>query len=290
MIHSMTGYGKASREIMKKKFTVEVRTLNSKTLDLNIKYPLSYREKEGEIRNLISQYLDRGKVDFWLTQEDLEASDSYQINKALVAGYYRQLKEISSQYDIPETDWMQLIFRLPDVVKTAEVSISDEEWEQLSKVIREALVKTNEFRRAEGSSLEDALNDHVSFIETSLTKIAPYEQARIQRLRERMRKGLLENFSEENIDQNRFEQEMIYYLEKLDISEEKIRLLSHCNYFRETMASEGFNGKKLNFISQEMGREINTLGSKANDADVQKLVILMKDELEKIKEQVLNVL
>jgi uncharacterized protein (TIGR00255 family) len=185
---------------------------------------------------------------------------------------------------------MQLIFRLPDVVKTADVSIGDEEWEQVSSLIKEALVKATEFRKTEGSALAVALMGHVAFIETGMEKITPYEQARLQRMRDRMKKNLLENFSEENIDNNRFEQEMIYYLEKLDISEEKTRLQSHCNYFRETMQAEGFNGKKLNFISQEMGREINTMGSKANDADIQKLVILMKDELEKIKEQVLNVL
>lgn len=290
MIYSMTGYGKASREIFKKKYTVEVRTLNSKSLDLNIKYPSHYREKEGEIRSLISQYLERGKVDFWLSSEDTDVSESYQINTALVAGYFEQLKKISADYSIPPTDWMQLIFKLPDVVKTAEISIADEEWEEVKKVIEEALKKVNEFRISEGKSLEDALNAHVNVIRVKLEEVAPYEQNRITKIREKMKKSLQDNFSDENIDGNRFEQELIYYLEKLDISEEKTRLTSHCNYFIETLTSDGFNGKKLNFISQEMGREINTLGSKANDASIQKLVILMKDELEKIKEQILNVL
>lgn len=286
----MTGYGKASREISKKKFTIEVRTLNSKSLDLNLKYPLSFREKESEMRNLIAQHLDRGKVDFWMSQEDMDESNCYQINKALVAGYYKQLREISTQYQIPESDWLQLIFRLPDVVRAAEESVSDEEWTAIAALIADALTKAMEFRRAEGIALSRALQAHVESIESLLEKVNPFEQQRLVRIRERMRKSLAENVGDENIDQNRYEQEILFYLEKLDISEEKTRLRSHCDYFRETMGAEGFNGKKLNFISQEMGREINTLGSKANDADIQKLVVLMKDELEKIKEQVLNVL
>lgn len=290
MIYSMTGYGKSSREILKRKYAVEIRTLNSKTLDLNIKYPLHFREKESEIRTLISQFLDRGKIDFWMNCEDTGVSETYQINTALVSGYYQQLKKIAEEQHIPETDFMQLIFRLPDVVKTAELSVGDDEWKEVRTLIEDALTKVNEFRATEGKSLESALQNHVQFILQKMHEITPHEENRILRVREKLYKSLKENLSEENIDKNRFEQELIYYLEKLDISEEKIRLASHCQYFNETLAAEGLNGKKLNFITQEMGREINTMGSKANDAQIQKLVILMKDELEKIKEQILNVL
>jgi uncharacterized protein (TIGR00255 family) len=290
MIYSMTGYGKASREINKKKFTVEVRTLNSKSLDLNLKFPPVFREHESEIRSLIAQILDRGKVDFWIMQEDLAENSSFSINEPLVQSYYRQLKDLSSALQIPETDWMQLIFRLPEVIKTSEETLSDETWKEIKSLITDALTRCMDFRRAEGSSLMNALDNHVSIIEKYLETATPFEITRTEKLREKLRKSILELLNESEIDKNRFEQEIIYYLEKLDISEEKVRLKSHCNYFRETMHAEGFNGRKLNFISQEMGREINTLGSKASDANIQRIVVLMKDELEKIKEQVMNVL
>ncbi len=290
MIYSMTGYGKASREINKKKFTVEVRTLNSKSLDLNLKFPPVFREHESEIRSLIAQILDRGKVDFWLLQEDLAESSTYSINEPLVQSYYRQLKDLSSALQIRETDWMQLIFRLPEVIKTSEETISDEMWNEIKSLIIEALKRCMDFRRAEGNSLMNALDNHVSIIEKHLETTTPFEITRTEKLRDKLRKSILELLNESEIDKNRFEQEIIYYLEKLDISEEKVRLKSHCNYFRETMRADGFNGRKLNFISQEMGREINTLGSKASDANIQRIVVLMKDELEKIKEQVMNVL
>jgi uncharacterized protein (TIGR00255 family) len=286
----MTGYGKASREINKKKFTVEVRTLNSKSLDLNLKFPPVFREHESEIRSLIAQILDRGKVDFWIMQEDLAENSSFSINEPLVQSYYRQLKDLSSALQIPETDWMQLIFRLPEVIKTSEEKLSDETWKEIKSLITDALTRCMDFRRAEGSSLMNALDNHVSIIEKYLETATPFEITRTEKLREKLRKSILELLNESEIDKNRFEQEIIYYLEKLDISEEKVRLKSHCNYFRETMHAEGFNGRKLNFISQEMGREINTLGSKASDANIQRIVVLMKDELEKIKEQVMNVL
>lgn len=290
MIYSMTGYGKASREINKKKFTVEVRTLNSKSLDLNLKFPPVFREHESEIRSLIAQILDRGKVDFWIMQEDLAENSSFSINEPLVQIYYRQLKELSSSMQIPETDWMQLIFRLPEVIKTSEETLSDETWNEIKLLIGEALTRCVDFRCSEGSSLMNALEHHVSFIEKQLEETTPFEISRTEKLREKLRKSMLEVVKESETDKNRFEQEIVYYLEKLDISEEKVRLKSHCSYFRETLQANGFNGRKLNFISQEMGREINTLGSKASDAQIQRIVVQMKDELEKIKEQVMNVL
>lgn len=290
MIYSMTGYGKATREINKKKYTVEVRTLNSKSLDLILKFPLVFREHESEIRSLIAQILDRGKVDFWIMQEDLAENSSFSINVPIVQSYYRQLKELCVTLQIPETDWMQLIFRLPEVIKTSDEVLGEETWNEIKSLIIEALTRCMDFRLAEGKYLMDALNNHVAIIEKKLEEITPFEISRTEKLREKLRKSLADIVKEPETDKNRFEQEIIYYLEKLDISEEKTRLKSHCNYFKETMHADGFNGRKLNFISQEIGREINTLGSKASDAQIQRIVVQMKDELEKIKEQVMNIL
>jgi uncharacterized protein (TIGR00255 family) len=289
MIYSMTGYGKCSKEINGKKITIEVRTLNSKGLDLNLKIPGLFREKENEIRNLISSKLDRGKVDFWLNQEDLGESANVKIDASLVKSYYKQLKKLGTELDT-ETDWMQVIFRMPDVVKPADGEITEKDWKALEEIANEALAQCMKFRRAEGETLQVALIEHVQRIEELMKGVEPFEANRVTRLRERILKNLDDSIKDGKIDKDRFEQEIIFYLEKLDITEEKIRLKSHLDYFIETLRSEGFNGRKLNFIGQEMGREINTLGSKANDSDIQKLVVLMKDELEKIKEQVLNVL
>lgn len=290
MIYSMTGYGKATREINKKKYTVEVRTLNSKSLDLNLKHPPVFREYESEIRSLISQKLDRGKIDFWIIEEDLAENSSFSINTPLVQSYYRQLKDLCIALQIPETDWMQLIFRLPEVIKTSEEILGEETWNEIKSLIIEALTRCMDFRLAEGNSLMNALNNHVAIIEKKLEEITPFEISRTEKLREKLRKSVADIVKESETDKNRFEQEIIYYLEKLDISEEKIRLKSHCNYFKETLHADGFNGRKLYFISQEIGREINTLGAKAYDAQIQRIVVQMKDELEKIKEQVMNIL
>lgn len=289
MIYSMTGYGKCSKEVNGKKLTIEVRTLNSKGLDVNLKTPSMYREKENELRNLISQKLDRGKIDFWLNQEDLGESTSVKIDAALVKSYYNQLKQIGSDLKT-ETDWMQIIFRMQDVVKPADMEITEKEWSGIAAVAVEALDNCMNFRRSEGEQLQIALAEHIKNIEKLMVDVAPYETDRVVRLKERLLKNLDDSLKDGKIDKDRFEQEIIFYLEKLDITEEKTRLKSHLEYFVETMKAEGFNGRKLNFIGQEMGREINTLGSKANDSNIQKLVVLMKDELEKIKEQVLNVL
>lgn len=289
MIYSMTGYGKCSKEVNGKKITIEVRTLNSKGLDLNLKIPGLFREKENEIRNLISAKLDRGKVDFWLNQEDLGESANVKIDASLVKSYYKQLKKLGTELET-DTDWMQVIFRMPDVVKPADGEITEKDWKALEEIANEALSQCMKFRRSEGETLQVALIEHVKRIEELMKGVEPFEANRVTRLRERILKNLDDSIKDGKIDKDRFEQEIIFYLEKLDITEEKIRLKSHLDYFIETLKSEGFNGRKLNFIGQEMGREINTLGSKANDSDIQKLVVLMKDELEKIKEQVLNVL
>lgn len=289
MIFSMTGYGKSSAEISGKKITIEVRTLNSKGLDLNLKIPGLYREKENDLRNLISQKLDRGKVDFWMSCEDLGENGNVKIDSNLVKSYYHQLTKIGGELGT-DTDWMQIIFRMPDVVKPAEGEITETEWKQIETTASHALDQCMKFRRAEGEQLQLALTDHIERIATLMAEVAPFETERVTRLRERLFKNLEDSVADGKVDKDRFEQEIIFYLEKLDITEEKIRLKSHCDYFIETMKSEGFNGRKLNFIGQEMGREINTMGSKANDSNIQKLVVLMKDELEKIKEQVLNVL
>lgn len=289
MIYSMTGYGKCSKEINHKKVTIEVRTLNSKGFDLNLKITPLFREKENELRNFISQKLDRGKIDFWITVEDLGNAANVKIDTQLVKSYYHQLKELGSELGT-DTDWLQVIFKIPDVIKTTEGELSDEEWKEMSAMVEESLDQCMKFRRTEGEELEIAIKEHVVRIETLLQDVIPYEQERITKLKDKLLKNLEENIVDGKVDKDRFEQEIIFYLEKLDLTEEKIRLASHCKHFVETMAGEGYNGRKLNFIGQEMGREINTLGSKANHAEIQKIVVLMKDELEKIKEQVLNVL
>lgn len=290
MIYSMTGYGKATAQINGKKMSVEIRTLNSKSFDLNLKYPPLYREKEAELRNLIAEKLDRGKIDFWMTIEDMGESGSYEINQQLVKGYFRQIQQISNDLQTEPGDILGMVLRMPEVVKPAEDTVNEDDWKAIYAIACDALDTTMRFRRKEGDSLLQALEGHVSAIETNLELIQNYESGRVVRLREKMEKGLKDLIAENEVDKNRFEQELIYYLEKLDISEEKVRLRTHCAYFLETLRAEGINGKKLNFISQEMGREINTLGSKAYEANIQKHVVLMKDELEKIKEQVLNVL
>jgi uncharacterized protein (TIGR00255 family) len=289
MIYSMTGYGKCSKEVGGKKLTIEVRTLNSKGLDVNLKIPGMYREKENDFRNLISNRLDRGKIDFWLNQEDLGESSNVKIDANLVKSYYNQLTKIGADLKT-DTDWMQIIFRMQDVIKPADGELTDKELAGIEEVAIEALEQCMKFRRSEGEQLQMALVEHIKRIEELMASVTPFEGARVTRLRERLQKNLEDSIKDGKIDKDRYEQEIIFYLEKLDITEEKIRLKSHLDYFIETMNGEGFNGRKLNFIGQEMGREINTLGSKANDSEIQKLVVLMKDELEKIKEQVLNVL
>lgn len=291
MILSMTGYGKAVVTYKGKKINAEIKSLNSKALDLSTRIAPLYREKEMEIRQIVAKALSRGKIDFSIWIEKDAMVDATPINTTLVENYYRQLKAISANTGIPEpADWYATLLRLPDVTtKTDNEELTDEEWDAAKQVIGQAIDALVAFRRQEGAALEKKFNEKVDNIEELLRSIEPYEKSRVPKIREAIVKGL-EQIPEVEYDKNRLEQELIYYIEKLDISEEKQRLSNHLKYFRETMAEDQPNGKKLGFIAQEMGREINTTGSKSNQAEMQNIVIKMKDELEQIKEQVLNAL
>lgn len=287
----MTGYGKSIVTYNEKKINVEIKSLNSKALDLSARIAPLYREKEMEMRQMIAAALIRGKVDFAIWIEKDEITDATPINAALVENYYHQLREIQNRVGIPEPqDWFQTLLRMPDVTTTNEVEIlTDEEWETAREAIEQALNALVEFRKQEGIALQKKFIEKIDNISALLTNIEPYEKSRVEKIRARIIEGL-NTIPEINYDQNRLEQELIYYIEKLDISEEKQRLANHLKYFRETM-NEGYGqGKKLGFIAQEMGREINTTGSKSNQAEMQNIVVKMKDELEQIKEQVLNAL
>ncbi|HCC71474.1 MAG TPA: YicC family protein [Bacteroidales bacterium] len=290
MIRSMTGYGLSFAETPEKKITVELRSLNSKQIDIYTKIPWYYKEKELEIRSRISKGLIRGKVDLSISLDSLDDQNIPKINKAAIKSYYNQLIDVAGELYIENRkELMSIIMRLPETLKTEKPVISEEEWEMIAGLLDNAISQLNDFRIEEGRSIEKDLKKRISLIELDIKELAPYEDERINRIREKIRNNL-KLLGNENIDENRFEQELLYYLEKLDINEEKVRLKKHCEYFKETLQNEEINGKKLGFISQEMGREINTLGSKANDVEMQKKVVMMKDELEKIKEQVLNIL
>jgi uncharacterized protein (TIGR00255 family) len=291
MIKSMTGYGKSIAETPQKKITVEIRSLNSKQLDLNTKVPWLYKEKELEIRNIISQLLERGKIDFSIYFDILEDEGIPVINKTIVKSYFRQLRELASEIEINIDDQiMPIIMRLPDSLKTEKLEVPEDEWKTVKERIMESVNVLDLYRAEEGKSIEADLRKRVSGILESLAEVEKFEPGRIDKVREKLWAILSENNGTENIDKNRFEQELIFYLEKFDINEEKVRLKKHCEYFLETIDTPSPNGKVLSFITQEIGREINTLGSKANDASIQKLVVRMKDELEKIKEQANNIL
>ncbi|MGW8315490.1 MAG: YicC/YloC family endoribonuclease [Bacteroidales bacterium] len=291
MIRSMTGYGKAECNLPHKKLVIEIRSLNSKQMDANIRLPALYREKELEIRQLIAAELERGKVECTLTMELTGEEGSVTINEPLVKEYYEQLYRISGELGLkPSMELLSMVMRMPDAVRTEKAELGEEEWKTVRTSLKEALKQVNRFRSDEGRALENDMKERVEAISDRLIRVDPFENERIKLVRERIGNNLTAYSSKDELDQNRFEQELIYYLEKLDISEEKVRLAKHCSYFLETMAEERSVGKKLGFISQEMGREINTLGSKANHVEIQKLVVEMKDELERIKEQVLNVL
>jgi uncharacterized protein (TIGR00255 family) len=291
MIKSMTGYGKAIAETPQKKITIEIKSLNSKQLDLNTKLPWLYKEKEPEIRNLISQRLDRGKIDFSIYCDMLDDEVVTVINKSAVRNYYNQFKDIAAELKINLDDQIfTAIMKLPDTLKTEKPEMSEEEWSIVKNQIIESITMLDLYRIEEGHSIITDLNKCIGKILTFLETIGTYEEGRITKVREKLAALLEENLGTEKVDKNRFEQEIIFYLEKYDINEEKVRLKTHCDYFTETLNTPAPNGKILNFIAQEIGREINTIGSKANDASIQKLVVMMKDELEKIKEQTLNVL
>ena len=292
MILSMTGYGKAVVVYKEKKINVEVKSLNSKSLDLSARIAPLYREKEMEIRRLLAQKLERGKVDFSLWVEKESTVDATPINAALIENYYIQIKAISESTGIPEPeDWFTTLLRLPDVTAKTEVEVLDEEeWLVAQQAINEAIEKLTEFRKQEGAALQKKFTEKIDNIANLLKSIEPFEKSRVPKIREKIIDGL-KQIPEVDYDKNRLEQELIYYIEKLDINEEKQRLTNHLKYFHETMKESGHGiGKKLGFIAQEMGREINTTGSKSNQAEMQNIVVKMKDELEQIKEQVLNAL
>jgi len=291
MILSMTGYGKCVVDYNGKKIHAEIKSLNSKNLDLSVRAAMSYRDKEMEIRQLISQRLLRGKIDFSLWIEKDENQMATPINKGLVKEYYRQIQETIAETGVPEpSDWMSLLLRMPDVLtKVEQEETSDEEWAVVRSAIEKSIDELDSFRRQEGEALKAKFTDKLNNITSLLASVEPYEKGRSERIRQQI-VDALEKTLKVDYDHNRLEQEMIYYIEKLDIAEEKQRLSNHLKYFAETMDGEIGQGKKLGFIAQEMGREINTLGSKSNQAEMQNIVVKMKDELEQIKEQVANVL
>jgi uncharacterized protein (TIGR00255 family) len=291
MIKSMTGFGKSGCLCEGKTVFVEVRTLNSKTLDINIKVPGAYRPYEHELRAIISQHLTRGKVDMVIGFENGNGQPELAINKPLLEAYFLELSAMARGLGIAESsDLFPALLRLPEVFNQQNQTADDNEWKQVLTCIEDALVQTNTFRVSEGKHLEHDLKERILMIRKLLAQVEPLEGARKEAIKNKLIKGL--NDITENIqhDPNRFEQELIYYLEKLDISEEKVRLDKHLEYFEETLDSDESSGKKLGFIAQEIGREINTIGSKANDAGIQKIVVQMKNELEKVKEQLMNIL
>jgi uncharacterized protein (TIGR00255 family) len=293
MIKSMTGYGKTVADITGRKLTIEIKTLNSKQLDLNLKIPGYFREKEWEVRSILTQRLERGKIDFYIGTEVTGEMLSYSINHPLAKKYNEELKLLAEELKEYPADMLSLVIKMPDVMQTSRDEMDEHDWEFISAAIVTAIDQVDEFRKTEGRVLEDDMLRRVHSILQLLDTIEPFEKNRIQELRERLLRDFSKyqgDFNGSAPDQNRFEQELIYYLEKLDITEEKVRLLKHCQYFLETLHEAGSQGKKLGFVTQEMGREINTIGSKASDAEIQKIVVQMKDELEKIKEQLGNIL
>jgi uncharacterized protein (TIGR00255 family) len=291
MIKSMTGYGKAECLLPDKKLTIEIRSLNSKQLDTSTRLPALYREKELEIRQIIAGALLRGKVECTFYYELTDITPAGTINEDLVRNYYSQLQRIADDLGLKSsTDIFTAVLRLPDTIRTDRVQLEEEEWDAVKEGLQNAIHQLNGFRHQEGEALTRDLRERVKTITEKLNLVRELEGERITSIRERIGNNLSEFLSNGEADENRLEQEIIYYLEKLDISEEKVRLANHCSYFLETLGNTEPVGKKLGFITQEMGREINTLGSKANHAEIQRLVVEMKDELERIKEQVLNVL
>lgn len=287
----MTGFGKASSEFSTKKITVEVRSLNSKQLDLNLRTPYIYKEKELELRSEISKQLERGKVDISIYTESIQDTLPVAINKTLAKTYYNELKSLAEELKEVNTDLFRLTMKMPDVLKAEKevVEFDVEEWKAVKATVDIAIEAFQKFRDDEGKTLSNEFEMRIGIIDKLLTEVISYDAARVENIRTRIKNNIADVIEKEKIDENRFEQELIYYIEKLDITEEKLRLKTHLDYFTATMKELG-SGRKLGFIAQEIGREINTIGSKANDSSVQKLVVQMKDELEKIKEQLLNVL
>lgn len=291
MIKSMTGFGRAILELPDKSISIELKSLNSKQFDANLRMPPLYREKEGELRQFLHNELERGKIEMNINFDKNGETGTYQFNRGLAKEYFQEMKSLADELGMELTDEViPALSRMPDVLKAEQPSLDDEEWKQVSGAVAKAVKELIRFREVEGAAMEKDLRARAGIIKKLLLEVSPLEEKRITTLRERLKKQLEESVSQGNVDMNRFEQEIIFYLEKMDITEEKVRLKKHCEYFAETLDEGESSGKKLGFISQEMGREINTLGSKANDADIQKIVVLMKDELEKIKEQLFNIL
>lgn len=294
MLKSMTGYGRITRVLGDKKISCEIKSLNSKQIDINFKLPANYREYELEYRSLIAKYIVRGKVDVVVAVEEDSLKNRPLINKSVIKAYYEQIKNISNDISIPEPcsdNWFRILLSMPDVYQTDTVYASNEDSAEILSVVKDSLLAFDKFRQQEGNTLESFLKERIKRISLLLTEVDKYEKERVQRIKERILDELKQLTAKSDIiDQNRLEQEMIFYIEKLDISEEKSRLKCHLEYFVNTIDAEQNQGKKLGFISQEIGREINTLGSKSNHSEIQKIVVMMKDELEQIKEQVLNVL
>ncbi len=287
----MTGFGKAQCEAKGKSITIELRTLNSKYLDINPRLPVPYREKEPEIRDLIKQRLQRGKIDLTITLEYSGSQMPQQINRELFTAYYQELKSLRDELQAPEADLMGLVLRMPNVITTAEEPLSESEWKAVKNSLETALQQVIDFRAKEGAKMAVDLKDNIRSILEKLEKIKELDPQRLVRIKARLQEQLNHWLGADKVDQNRLEQEILYYVEKLDINEEKVRLQTHCQHFLEALqAPQESKGKKLAFISQEIGREINTLGSKANDAEIQQLVVGMKDHLEQVKEQILNIL
>ena len=286
----MTGYGSAKGTVGGLAVTVEIRSLNSKFLELTVRIPAQFRDRELELRGEMNRKIERGKADLAISFENGDASRKNTINRELFDAYYKELNELSSQYKLGDANLLDIILKFPQVMNNDKTETDETHWKELQQVVGAAVEHFDTFRRAEGSVLEADIRDRINAIEKRIPEVEQYEPERMEAVRAKLQKGISEIKDTAGVDQNRFEQELIYYLEKLDITEEKVRLRSHCDYFLQTMTSPEANGKKLGFITQEIGREINTMGSKANDARIQRLVVEMKDELEKLKEQLANVL
>jgi uncharacterized protein (TIGR00255 family) len=287
----MTGFGKAEFEVNNKKFTIEIKSLNSKQIDINTRIPALYREKDIEIRKVLTEKLERGKVDFNIYVENHGDDSNSKINEPILKSYFEHLKKISSDLNLPaDQSTLHAAMRLPDVVKTDYETLDEQEWETILGNILSALEHIDKFRVQEGAALQNDISGNVASIRNLLEQIQPFEAQRVESLKNRLTESLDSLKLNGSVDENRFEQELIFYLEKLDINEEKVRLANHCEYFFETLDEKISNGKKLGFISQELGREINTIGSKANEKNIQRIVVQMKDHLERVKEQLLNVL
>jgi len=288
-LQSMTGFGKANRENEKLTITVEVKSLNSKGFDLSIRLPFFFKEKEMELRNELQKTLERGKVELYVTTEYKQNQSGIKINTELAKEYHQQLQVLSSALKEQQVNLFAEVLKMPDIIKTDKKELNEEDWKLVKETIFEAIQSMQQFRKDEGKSIAKDFNSQINSISKKLDEVKLHDTERIEGIKNRIKNNILDVVSKNAFDENRFEQELIYYIEKIDINEEKVRLATHCNYFLSTM-NEPACGRKLNFIAQEIGREINTIGSKANDARIQRLVVEMKDELEKIKEQTNNVL